>query len=148
MAGYFLLPYSSMILPLTFYSIATIFYFGYLFFQFPAGYFLQRLPIGKFLSLTTIAWGIILICTPACTSFAGIATNRFLLGSVEATVNPGFVLLMCKRTIHYLPSTAFHRLESVIEWSDVFEIKYCQMSMTPPSPSGSPRTTTFLKLRA
>ena len=72
----------------------SIFYFGYLISQFPSGYFLQRLPIGRFLSLATIAWGIILICTPACTSFGGIATNRFLLGALEATVNPGFVLLM------------------------------------------------------
>ncbi|KAH8660831.1 major facilitator superfamily domain-containing protein [Tricladium varicosporioides] len=74
--------------------LGSIFCFGYLFAQFPAGYLLQRLPIGKFLSLATIGWGIILITTPACTSFAGIATNRFLLGFVEATVNPGFVLLM------------------------------------------------------
>ncbi|KAI9641687.1 hypothetical protein NHQ30_009543 [Ciborinia camelliae] len=74
--------------------LSSIFYFGYLFSQFPSGYFLQRLPIGKFLSLTTIAWGVILITTPACVSFGGIATNRFLLGAVEATVNPGFVLLI------------------------------------------------------
>ncbi|KAM0133428.1 hypothetical protein ACHAP3_005953 [Botrytis cinerea] len=74
--------------------LSSIFYFGYLFFQFPSGYLLQRLPIGKFLSLTTIAWGVILITTPACVSFGGIATNRFLLGAVEATINPGFVLLM------------------------------------------------------
>jgi MFS family permease len=32
--------------------------------------------------------------TPACTSFAGIATNRFLLGLTEATVNPAFVMIM------------------------------------------------------
>jgi hypothetical protein len=32
--------------------------------------------------------------TPACHNFAGIADNRFLLGLVEAVVNPGFVLLM------------------------------------------------------
>ncbi|TVY45589.1 putative transporter [Lachnellula subtilissima] len=74
--------------------LASIFYFGYLGAQFPAGYFLQRLPMGKFLSLSTIAWGIILITTPACSSFAGIATNRFLLGACEAIVNPGFVLVM------------------------------------------------------
>jgi MFS family permease len=74
--------------------IGSIFYFGYLFFQFPSGYLMQIFPIGKFLSIATIAWGIILITTPACTSFAGIATNRFLLGALEATVNPGFVLLM------------------------------------------------------
>lgn len=32
--------------------------------------------------------------TPACTSFAGIATNRFFLGLTEAVVNPAFVLIM------------------------------------------------------
>lgn len=32
--------------------------------------------------------------TPACTSFAGIATNRFLLGFFEAAINPAFVLIM------------------------------------------------------
>ena len=32
--------------------------------------------------------------TPACTNFAGIAANRFMLGLVEAAVNPGFVLVM------------------------------------------------------
>ena len=73
---------------------ATIFYFGYLFAQFPSGYFLQTLPVGKFLSYATIVWGIILITTPACVNFGGIAANRFLLGAVEATVNPGFVLMM------------------------------------------------------
>lgn len=69
--------------------LGSIFYFGYLIDQYPAGYLLQRFPIAKFLSFSTLAWGIILITTPACTSFAGIATNRFLLGFVEAAVNPG-----------------------------------------------------------
>jgi MFS family permease len=32
--------------------------------------------------------------TPACTSFAGTATNRFLLGLLESSVNPGFVMIM------------------------------------------------------
>jgi len=50
--------------------------------------------VGKFLSLATIGWGIVLITTPACKSFAGMATNRFILGALEATVNPGFVLIM------------------------------------------------------
>ncbi|CAK4033125.1 MFS general substrate transporter [Lecanosticta acicola] len=74
--------------------LSSIFYFGYLAGQFPASYLMQRLPIGKFLAYSTLAWGIILITTPACYNFAGIASNRFLLGFVEAAVNPGFVLLM------------------------------------------------------
>ena len=55
---------------------------------------MQRLPVGKFLGFTGISWGIILMTTPACTNFAGIASNRFMLGLVEAAVNPGFVLVM------------------------------------------------------
>lgn len=39
-------------------------------------------------------WGVILMTTPACHNFAGIASNRFLLGLLESAVNPGFVLIM------------------------------------------------------
>ena len=67
---------------------------GYLVAQYPAGYFLQRLPLGKVIGTTAIIWGILIITTPAYTNFAGIATNRFLLGVFEAVVNPGFVLVM------------------------------------------------------
>ncbi|KAH7051125.1 major facilitator superfamily domain-containing protein [Macrophomina phaseolina] len=74
--------------------LGSIFYFGYLATQYPSGYLMQRFPIAKFLSLTTIAWGIVLITTPACVNFGGIAVNRFLLGALEAAVNPGFVLMM------------------------------------------------------
>ncbi|KAI4760284.1 MFS general substrate transporter [Aureobasidium sp. EXF-3400] len=74
--------------------LGSIFYFGYLWAQFPGGWLLQKLPIAKFLGTTTIIWGVILITTPACTNFAGVATNRFLLGTFEAVVNPGFILIM------------------------------------------------------
>ncbi|KAK8151165.1 major facilitator superfamily domain-containing protein [Phyllosticta citrichinensis] len=72
----------------------SIFYFGYLVAQYPSGYIMQRFPIGKFLSGITFGWGVILITTPACHNFAGIAVNRFMLGLVEAAINPGFVLVM------------------------------------------------------
>lgn len=74
--------------------LGSIFYFGYLIAQFPATYALQALPIGKFVSYVTVVWGAILMTTPGCTSFAGIATNRFFLGVTEAVVNPAFVLIM------------------------------------------------------
>lgn len=72
----------------------SIFYFGYLVAQFPSSFALQALPIGKFVSVITVLWGAILMTTPACTSFAGIATNRFLLGFFEAAINPAFVIIM------------------------------------------------------
>lgn len=89
--------------------LSSIFYFGYLIAQYPSGYFCQRLPIGKVLSFTTIAWGVILITTPACHNFAGIAVNRFLLGAVESTINPGFILIM---SMWYTTSEQPLRLES------------------------------------
>ncbi|KAL1981720.1 hypothetical protein VTN96DRAFT_2277 [Rasamsonia emersonii] len=89
--------------------LGSIFYFGYLIAQYPAGYVLQRLPIGKVLGITTIIWGALLMTTPACHNFAGIATNRFLLGLVEAIVNPGFVLIM---SIWYTSTEQPLRLEA------------------------------------
>ncbi|KAL5115037.1 hypothetical protein ACEQ8H_007078 [Pleosporales sp. CAS-2024a] len=74
--------------------LGSIFYFGYLAGQYPAGYLMQRLPIAKVIGVCTVGWGVILMTTPACTSFAGTAVNRFLLGLLESTVNPGFVLIM------------------------------------------------------
>jgi hypothetical protein len=32
--------------------------------------------------------------TAGCSSFSGLATNRFSLGMAEASINPGFVMLM------------------------------------------------------
>lgn len=47
--------------------------------------------------------------TPACHNFAGIAANRFILGLLEATVNPGFVLIM---SMWYTSAEQPLRLES------------------------------------
>ncbi|KAI1435086.1 MFS general substrate transporter [Xylaria sp. CBS 124048] len=74
--------------------LSSLFYIGYLVAQPVAGYALQRLPSGKFIGFTVLAWGLLIITTPACTSFAGIAANRFLLGVFESVVNPGFVLII------------------------------------------------------
>ncbi|KAF2098472.1 MFS general substrate transporter [Rhizodiscina lignyota] len=74
--------------------LGSIFYFGYLAAQFPAGYLMQRLPMAKVTGVSILGWGIIMITTPACVSFAGIAVNRFLLGALEGVVNPAFILIL------------------------------------------------------
>ncbi|KAI0393068.1 allantoate permease [Xylariaceae sp. FL0594] len=74
--------------------LGSIFYFGYLAGQFPSGYLMQRLPVGRVVSCTVILWGTIVLTTPAAKSFSGLAANRFFLGLTEATVNPAFVLIM------------------------------------------------------
>ncbi|KAB5543095.1 major facilitator superfamily domain-containing protein [Coniochaeta sp. 2T2.1] len=73
--------------------VSSIFYFGYLFFEYPGVAILQRFPVAKFLGANIILWGCILMTTAACSSFAGLAIVRFLLGATEATISPGFVAI-------------------------------------------------------
>jgi MFS family permease len=61
------------------------------------------------LGLQHTVWGVVLLTTPACYNFAGIAANRFILGLLEATVNPGFVLMM---SMWYTSAEQPLRLES------------------------------------
>lgn len=72
---------------------SSIFYFGYLITEYPGVTLLQRFPIAKFLGINIIAWASILMITASCSSFAGLATVRFLLGMFEATISPGFVAI-------------------------------------------------------
>ncbi|KAF3762228.1 putative MFS allantoate transporter [Cryphonectria parasitica EP155] len=72
--------------------IGSMFYFGYLFWEYPTNRLLQRLPLGKYSSLNVIAWGLILACMAATKNFAGAMTVRFFLGVFESAVTPGFAL--------------------------------------------------------
>ncbi|KAH6897077.1 major facilitator superfamily domain-containing protein [Thelonectria olida] len=74
--------------------MASIFYFGYLFAEWPASYLAQRLPTGLVISSFVITWGTILVCTSACQNFAGLAVTRFLLGVFEAVITPAFMLIV------------------------------------------------------
>lgn len=71
---------------------SSIFYFGYLIFELPAGRLLQFLPLGKFTGANVIAWGIILSCHARATNTAGMLALRFLLGFFESSVTPAFAL--------------------------------------------------------
>lgn len=73
--------------------LGSIFYFGYLGFEYPTNRLLQRLPLAKYTSINIILWGVVLACTAASQDFAGIATVRLALGILEASVSPAFVLI-------------------------------------------------------
>ncbi|GAB7360926.1 hypothetical protein MBLNU230_g0910t1 [Neophaeotheca triangularis] len=73
--------------------LGSMFYFGYLAFEFPSAYLLQRLPLAKYSSFMIIAWGTTLACFAAVDSFAGAVAVRFFLGALESAVTPGFALL-------------------------------------------------------
>ncbi|OJI88593.1 hypothetical protein ASPTUDRAFT_61191 [Aspergillus tubingensis CBS 134.48] len=74
--------------------LASIFYFGYLFWEYPASYIAQRLPIGTVVSSFVIAWGSILMITAACNNFTGLAICRFLLGCFESPITPCFMMIV------------------------------------------------------
>ncbi|KAH8655874.1 major facilitator superfamily transporter allantoate [Xylariales sp. PMI_506] len=72
--------------------ISSMFYFGYLVFEWPTNRLLQRLPLAKYSAFNVIMWGLTLCCLAATKNFAGAMTVRFFLGLFEAAVSPGFAL--------------------------------------------------------
>lgn len=60
--------------------VGSIFYFGYLFFEYPTSVLIQKLPVGKYLAGICFVWGVIVASTAACHSFGGLMVVRFLLG--------------------------------------------------------------------
>ncbi|KAJ4490145.1 MFS general substrate transporter [Lentinula aciculospora] len=82
--------------------VSSIFYFGYLAWTYPVTILIQKLPVGRYVSINTIIWGFIVACTALCTNFGGLISVRFLLGIVESTTTPAFV---------YITSTWYTREE-------------------------------------
>ncbi|KAJ9299644.1 hypothetical protein DTO271G3_2528 [Paecilomyces variotii] len=73
--------------------LGSMFYFGYLAWEYPTGQLLQRMPLGKYSACCIILWGLILSCFAAVSNYSGAIAIRFFLGIFEAAVTPGFALL-------------------------------------------------------
>src|SRR3569833_1258451 len=54
---------------------------------------LQKLPIGRFVSVMVMVWGALLMLTASVSNFGGIAALRFLLGGAESCIGPAWMLL-------------------------------------------------------
>ncbi|KAL1406111.1 hypothetical protein Q8F55_007794 [Vanrija albida] len=76
--------------------LGSVYFFGYLVFEFPGSWLLQRLPISKLMGALVAVWGVLLMCMAAPRSFGGMAALRTLLGASESLVTPGFVLLFAR----------------------------------------------------
>ncbi|KAF2402206.1 MFS transporter [Trichodelitschia bisporula] len=72
--------------------LGSMFYFGYLAWEYPTNRLLQRLPLGKYSAFNIIMWGTVLSCFAGVKSFSGAVAVRFFLGVFEAAVTPGFAL--------------------------------------------------------
>ncbi len=66
----------------------SIFYFGFLLFEWPTAVLIQRLPVAKLLAGIIFSWAVLLFCTAATQNFAGLATVRFIMGGAEAGAFP------------------------------------------------------------
>ncbi|WVQ86195.1 hypothetical protein IAT38_008363 [Cryptococcus sp. DSM 104549] len=73
--------------------LGSIVYFGFLIFEVPTHFILQRVPIAKYISILVILWGATVVCSAATTNFGGMAACRFLLGVFEATTQTVIVLV-------------------------------------------------------
>ncbi|KAM6513018.1 hypothetical protein FSOLCH5_010714 [Fusarium solani] len=74
--------------------VSLIFYFGYIVGTYPISFLAQRFPSRIVCTGICIAWSLVILCTPACTSYAGLLVNRFFLGLIEAGVSPIFMLVV------------------------------------------------------
>ncbi|KAI8148204.1 major facilitator superfamily domain-containing protein [Fennellomyces sp. T-0311] len=82
--------------------LGSLFFLGHLAFQPLNSYFLQRLPIGKYLGVCIVLWGAVMLFTALCHTFSELAAVRFLLGLFEAA---------CMPTIYLLVNTMYRRSE-------------------------------------
>ncbi|KAI3528410.1 hypothetical protein CSPX01_16245 [Colletotrichum filicis] len=73
---------------------SSIYYFGYLIASYPAGVMMVRLPVGKMIAVSVLAWGIILMFTALCSNASGLLANRIMLGVSEAAIAPGLSIVI------------------------------------------------------
>jgi ACS family allantoate permease-like MFS transporter len=71
----------------------TGFYLGYLVFEIPASLMLQRFPVAKTCGSFICIWGFILAMASVPHNYAGFETLRVLLGMMESSVTPAFVII-------------------------------------------------------
>lgn len=74
--------------------VGSIFYLGYLLFQIPSTFLIQKFPIGKYVGVFIVIWGLVLLLTYKVTNFSQLAGLRFLLGFFEAGIYPSCVMVI------------------------------------------------------
>ena len=72
--------------------LSSMFYFGYLGFEYPTNRLLQRLPLAKYSAFNIVMWGALLALHATLWNFGSAVAARFFLGVFESAVTPGFAL--------------------------------------------------------
>ncbi|KAF7562910.1 hypothetical protein G7046_g1237 [Stylonectria norvegica] len=74
--------------------VSLIFYFGYIAGTYPISFLAQKFDTRIVCTVICVLWSVVILCTPACTSYAGLLVNRFALGLIEAGVSPIFMMVV------------------------------------------------------
>ncbi|CDH18135.1 uncharacterized protein ZBAI_09923 [Zygosaccharomyces bailii ISA1307] len=113
----------------------TSFYLGYLVFEYPAAWLLQRFPLSKTLAIFLIIWGFVLTMT-SIANYRGFIAIRTILGMLESSSSMGFMLLTAQyyhrkdqntRTSFWV---AFNGLGQIIGGSMAYGLAKRQSSLT------------------
>lgn len=70
----------------------SVFYYGYLAYEFIGSYTLQRFPLIPMTSLYIMLWGVVL-CLHAVPQYAGFMVLRVILGALELSITPAFLIV-------------------------------------------------------
>ncbi|KAJ2980994.1 hypothetical protein NQ176_g2309 [Zarea fungicola] len=70
-----------------------MFYIGYLAASYPMSLGFVKFPLGKYLSVMVVLWGVCLTLHSVAGGYAGLMVLRTLLGVFESAISPGFSLI-------------------------------------------------------
>ncbi|GAM38105.1 hypothetical protein TCE0_033r08580 [Talaromyces pinophilus] len=73
--------------------LGSIFYFGYLAFEYPTSFAMQKLSVTKWLSANLFIWGGITMALGGCQNFSSFAALRFIMGALESCSTPAYLLI-------------------------------------------------------
>ena len=92
--------------------IASMLFLGYLFFESIMALIAQHWHTGRVVGTFVTLWGLCMMAGALCTSFAGLAVQRFFLGALQSVITPAWVLIS---SIFYLKKEQTFRI--VFWWS-------------------------------
>ncbi|SCV06239.1 LANO_0H25158g1_1 [Lachancea nothofagi CBS 11611] len=96
--------------------VGTSFYLGFLIFEIPTSWSLQRLPLSKITSAYVILWGVVLCLTSLVHKYSAFIVTRTILGILESSITPAMVLFMSQ---WYKREEQFFRTAILVAWNGI-----------------------------
>lgn len=75
-------------------NLNTLFYVGYMVAQIPGHYLMQKLPLGRFVTISVFLWSVVVFLHCTATSYGGLIPLRFFLGFFESCLVPAMEVTM------------------------------------------------------